>query len=53
MPETTPDTTAYLLLGLTAAFGLVMLLIASMVLRYRSLLKDEQTVSQLLQDENS
>lgn len=48
---TTPETTTYLLLGLAVSFGLVGFLIASMFLRYRNLLQDEQTITQLLNDD--
>ena len=50
MPGTTPETTAYLFLGLIVAFGFMLALIGSMFLRYRNLLQDEQTITQLLED---
>jgi hypothetical protein len=47
MPGTTPDTTSYLLLGLTAAVVLYGGFILSMVIRRRSLEKDLDTLRQL------
>ncbi|NWF70603.1 MAG: hypothetical protein HXY40_16075 [Chloroflexi bacterium] len=47
----TPDTTAYLVLGLLVTFGLMGALVGSMLWRYRALRKDEQTLRQLLDEE--
>ncbi len=49
MTETfvTPDTTAYLWLALGLFFGVLVLFIASMSLRARSLRKDEALIEQL------
>ena len=47
-----PDTQAYLVLGLVVAFGIIALLISSMVIRHRSLLKDIELLEQL-KDENN
>jgi hypothetical protein len=49
---TTPDTVEYLFLGLSVVFGFILLLIGSMFLRYQSLLKDEQTINHLLEENN-
>lgn len=52
MPEgfTTPETTAYLLLGLGVVVGILLLLIGSMVVRYRNLKQDLKTLEQLEND---
>jgi hypothetical protein len=49
MPETavTPDTTAYLFLALGLFFGVLVLFVASMSLRFRSLRKDEALIQEL------
>ena len=49
MPEgfTTPETTAYLLLGLGVIVGFLLVLIGSMVVRYRNLKQDLKTLEQL------
>ena len=47
MPATTPDTTAYLLLGLVVFFGILALFIVSMVIRANNLRKDEGMIEQL------
>ena len=49
MPEgfTTPETTAYLLLGLAVVAGIPLLLIGSMLIRYRNLQQDLKTLDQL------
>jgi NhaP-type Na+/H+ or K+/H+ antiporter len=46
-PNGTPDTSAYLLLGLAVLVIILTLLIGSMVVRFRSLRKDEQVIEQL------
>ncbi len=43
----TPDTTSFLVLGLVAFFGLLLLFLATMVVRARSLRKDEDLIEQL------
>jgi len=53
MPEGAPDTTAYLFLALAVVFGFVGVLVVSMYLRYRNLLNDERTITQLLEDEKA
>jgi hypothetical protein len=47
MPNTTPDTTPYLLLGLSVAVIIYGGFILSMVIRRRSLEKDLETLRQL------
>lgn len=47
MMENIPATGDYLILGLAVVFGILLLLIASMVVRYRNLRQDEQLVEQL------
>ena len=47
MQTTTPDTTAYLLLALAVFFGILVLFIASMVVRYRNAQRDLQLVENL------
>jgi hypothetical protein len=47
MPDGTPDTTAYLLLGLGVFFLLLTVFVASMAIRYRNLRKDEALIEQL------
>ncbi|MCC6802945.1 MAG: hypothetical protein IT319_08675 [Anaerolineae bacterium] len=47
MPETTPDTTAYLVLALVVFFGLLALYIGTLVIRANNLRKDEVTIEQL------
>ena len=42
-----PDTSAYLYLGLAAITVIMLMLIASMVLRYRSLQQDIKTLEKL------
>ncbi len=42
-----PDTQAYLLLGLAVTFVIMGLLIGSMVIRHRNLLKDIELLEQL------
>jgi heme exporter protein D len=42
-----PDTQAYLLLGLAVTFVIMALLIGSMVIRHRNLLKDIELLEQL------
>jgi hypothetical protein len=51
MPETTPDTTAYLLLGLAAVFVIMGGLIGSMMVRFRNLQKDRELIQQLAEDD--
>jgi hypothetical protein len=46
-----PETTNYLYLGLAAVSVLVLALVGSIALRYRNLLKDEQTLQHLLDEE--
>lgn len=51
MTETvTPDTGAYLVLGLVVIFGILATFVASMAIRYRSLKKDMQMLDQFQQD---
>ncbi|MCB9455994.1 MAG: hypothetical protein H6671_08415 [Anaerolineaceae bacterium] len=51
MTETvTPDTGAYLVLGLVVIFTILAAFIGSMVIRYRSLKKDAQLLDQFQQD---
>lgn len=51
MAETvTPDTGAYLALGLVVIFGILSAFIVSMVVRYRSLQKDVQLLNQFEQE---
>lgn len=47
MSETTPDTIAYLILGLVATVVLLGGLVMSMVVRYRNLQKDLRLIEQL------
>ena len=47
MTENTPDTVAYLALGLAAASGVFLAFLGSMVARYRNLQKDVQVLEQL------
>lgn len=47
---TTPDTGSYLILGLSVFFGLLALYIVTLVVRVRSLRKDEAVVEQLNAD---
>ena len=47
MPTTTPDTTAYLILALILFFGIMLLFVGTLVLRVRSLHKDDQLLDQL------
>lgn len=47
---TTPDTMSYLLLALTAFFGILVLYVGSIALRTRNLHKDEALVEQLSED---
>lgn len=52
MPEsTTPDTAAYLYLGLTVIVVFMGGLVGSMILRYRSLKQDEALIEQLASEE--
>jgi hypothetical protein len=44
---TTPDTGAYLILGLVVTLSTFALYIASLWLRYRNLLQDEKTLQEL------
>lgn len=46
-----PDTQAYLILGLAVTFAIMTLLIGSMIIRQRNLLKDIELLEQL-KDEN-
>ncbi|MBZ0289983.1 MAG: hypothetical protein K8I30_20330 [Anaerolineae bacterium] len=46
-----PDTFGYLILGLIVVSTIVLLLIGSMVVRYRSLQKDLQLIQQLHDEE--
>lgn len=48
----TPQNSDYLILGIVIGLGLVIGLIISMILRYRSLQKDEQLIETLKQDAN-
>ncbi len=51
MPENgTPDTGAYLVLGLVAIATVVLGYLASLYLRYRNLQKDQQLIEQLRDD---
>jgi len=43
----TPDTTSYLILGLVVVSTIIVLFIASMVIRYRNLQKDLQMLQEL------
>ena len=47
MPEATPDTVAYLYLGLAAVAGIALGFIGSIVIRYRNFQKDLQVMEQL------
>jgi len=48
MPATvTPETTTYLILGLVVTSTIIVLFIASMVIRYRNLQKDLQMLQDL------
>jgi hypothetical protein len=48
MPETvTPDTIAYLILGLVVVAAIAVLFIGSIAVRYRNLEKDLQVLQQL------
>lgn len=47
MPETTPDTTAYLLLALSVSFGALALYVVSLVMRVRNLAQERATLDQL------
>lgn len=47
MTETTPDTVAYLILGLAVSAICIGGLIISMAIRYRNLRKDEDFINQL------
>jgi hypothetical protein len=47
-----PDTQAYLILGLVVTFAIIALLIGSMVIRHRNLIKDIELLEQL-KDENN
>jgi hypothetical protein len=47
MPEfQTPDTLAYLILGLSVSLGAMALYIVSLLAKYRNLQKDEATIDQ-------
>lgn len=48
---TTPDTLAYLVLGLIVAFGILAVFIITMVARYRNLQKDIALIEQLTDEE--
>lgn len=50
MPATTPDTTAYLYLGLVVFFGIMALFLVTMVVRTNNLRKDEALIEQLGED---
>lgn len=45
--ENIPATGDYLILGLVVVFVILLLLIGSMVIRYRNLQQDEQLIEQL------
>ncbi len=45
--ENIPATGDYLILGLIVVFAILLLLIGSMVIRYRNLQQDEQLIEQL------
>ncbi len=47
MTENTPDTVAYLVLGLVVASGIFLAFVGSMIARYRNLQKDIQLLEQL------
>ncbi|MCS6836181.1 MAG: hypothetical protein NZ750_09215 [Anaerolineae bacterium] len=47
---TTPDTTAYLWLGLGVSLGALLLYILALLGRWRSLQKDAETLRQLQED---
>jgi hypothetical protein len=46
-----PDTQAYLILGLAAAFVIMAFQIASMIIRWRNLQKDAELLDQLEHEE--
>jgi len=46
-----PDTAAYLFLGLGVTFGMLVVYIASLITRSRSLDKDAQVIEQIKQEE--
>jgi hypothetical protein len=50
--QTTPDTAAYLYLGLAALAIIMGAFLASMVVRYRNLQKDLQLIDQLKEDKS-
>lgn len=50
--STTPDTLAYLYLGLTVVIVLAGGYVSSLLLRYRNLTKDETLIEQLIQEES-
>jgi heme exporter protein D len=47
MPETTPDTAAYLFLGLGVTIAALIVFLVSMVTRWRSLQRDLETLNTL------
>jgi hypothetical protein len=47
MPASTPDTAAYLVLGLVVFFGILALFVVTMVIRANNLRKDEALIEQL------
>jgi hypothetical protein len=49
-PTITPDTLSYLYLGLAAIAAVLIIFIASLVIRYRNLQKDAETIMQLSED---
>lgn len=50
MPETTPDTAAYLFLGLGVTLSAIIVFLVSMVARWRSLNRDIETLNTLEED---
>ena len=50
MPQT-PDTTAYLYLGLAVVAVILLVLVASMALRFRNLQRDAETIAALQDDQ--
>jgi hypothetical protein len=53
MPQNpTPDTTSFLLLGLAVVAVIMLLLVASMVVRYQNLKRDARTLLELEAEED-
>lgn len=53
MDSQTPDTLAYLLLGLAVIFGVMLVYVGSLVLRRRNLERDVQMIEWLDEDQQS